>query len=75
MNHPQNHIEGQLAVSCYKCSAGCLHLGYSNVMFTFTPEQFLVFSEIIGEARQNLLQERQRELADDPFANVEELVM
>lgn len=73
-NHP-SHTDGRLTVSCYKCTAGCIHLEYSNVMFTFTQEQFLAFSGIIGETRRVLLQERQSEMADDPFTGVEALVM
>lgn len=74
MNEHTNHLEGRLTVSCYKCTAGCIHLEYSNVMFTFTQEQFLTFAEIIGETRRLLLQERAATV-DDPFAAVEALVM
>lgn len=73
-NHPP-HLDGRLDVACYKCTAGCIHLEYANVMFTFTPEQFLSFAEVIGEMRRRLWQEQSDEVADNPFANVEELVM
>ncbi len=73
-NHP-SHLDGKLEVACYKCTAGCIHLEYANVMFTFTPKQFLTFSGAIGETRRTLLQERQDDLSENPFANVEELVM
>jgi hypothetical protein len=73
-NHPSHH-DGRLEVACYKCTAGCIHLEYANVMFTFTQEQFLSFSEVIGTTRRTLLQERQTDLTENPFANVEELVM
>ena len=56
-----NHSQGntaRLAVNCFKCSEGCMHLEYGNMMFTFTQQQFLVFSEIIGEARRLLLMEQ-----------------
>jgi len=73
-NHP-SHTDEHFCVSCYKCTAGCIHLEYANVMFTFTPEQFLSFSQVISETRRRLLEERQAEQAENPFANVEELVM
>lgn len=55
-NHPSQR-DGRLAVACYKCTAGCIHLEYANVMFTFTQEQFLSFSEVIGTTRCTLPQE------------------
>lgn len=57
-----NHASGntaRLAVNCFKCSEGCMHLEYGNLMFTFTQQQFLAFSEIIGEARRLLLMEHE----------------
>lgn len=74
MNNHLSHSDGRLEVACYKCTAGCIHLEYANVMFTFTPEQFLSFSEVIGTTHRTLLQERQV-IADDPFAGIEELTM
>lgn len=48
----------RLRVNCFKCSEGCLHLEYGNLTFTFSPEQFLAFSEVITESRRLLLEER-----------------
>jgi hypothetical protein len=48
----------RLRVHCFKCSEGCLHLEYGNLTFTFSPEQFLAFSEVITESRRLLLEER-----------------
>jgi len=73
-NHPSHH-DGHLCVSCYKCTSGCIHLEYANVMFTFTQEQFLSFANVISETRRTLLEERQTEATDDAFAGIEELVM
>lgn len=56
---------GRVAVACFKCSEGCIHLEYANLMMAFTPEQFLAFSEVITETRRLLLQEQdQGELSD-----------
>src|SRR5687767_2132 len=56
---------GKIAVACFKCSEGCIHLEYANLMMTFTSEQFLAFSEVITETRRILLQEQdQRESLD-----------
>jgi len=41
------------------CTAGCVHLEYGNLMLTFTPQQFLAVSEMIGKVRRQLLTENQ----------------
>lgn len=54
--------DGRIAVACFKCDEGCIHLECANLMMTFTRDQFLAFSEVITETRQRLLQEQdQRE--------------
>ena len=75
MNNHSNHAEEPLVVNCYKCTAGCIHLEYSNVMLTFTQEQFLDFAQTIGETYRTLLEERRVLTEDDPFAGIEELAM
>ena len=55
-NEPDGPL--RLRVNCFKCSEGCLHLEYGNLTFTFSPEQFLAFSEVITESRRLLLEER-----------------
>lgn len=50
--------DGRIAVTCFKCSEGCIHLEYANLMMTFTQDQFLALSEVIMETRRLLLQER-----------------
>jgi hypothetical protein len=72
-NHTQKE-EGHLAVSCYKCSEGCVHLEYANLMFTFTQQQFLTFSEVISETRRLLLEQREA-AAEGTFTASETLVM
>lgn len=57
--------DGRIAVACFKCSEGCIHLEYANMVLTFTQAQFLAFSEVITETRYLLLQEQeQRESLD-----------
>ena len=38
-----------LPVNCFRCSAGCVHLEYGNVQFTFTQRQFRALAEVIGK--------------------------
>jgi hypothetical protein len=60
MNERHEPDEGHLiAVNCYTCTAGCVHLEYGNLMLTFTPQQFLALSEVIGKVRQQLLMENE----------------
>jgi hypothetical protein len=55
----------RITVACFKCSEGCIHLEYANLLMTFTRAQFLAFSEVITETRRLLLQEQdQRESLD-----------
>lgn len=51
--------DGKIKFGCYKCSEGCVHLEYANVMMTFTAEQFLNFSECVTEVRRRILVERE----------------
>ncbi len=46
-------------VRCYKCTAGCVHFEFANMMLTFTRQQFLVVSEVIAAARSRLLDEQE----------------
>jgi hypothetical protein len=48
----------RIAVACFKCSEGRIHLEYANLVMTFTQAQFLAFSEVIMETRLLLLQEQ-----------------
>jgi hypothetical protein len=51
--------DGKVKFACYKCSEGCVHLEYANLMITFTAEQFLNFSECVTEVRRRILVERE----------------
>lgn len=59
----------RVGISCYKCSEGCVHLEYANLLLTFTPEQFLVLAEVIDKTR------RQLEAELEPTDRVAPLVM
>lgn len=50
---------GRIGFACYKCSEGCVHMEYANIMVTFTADQFLNFSECVTEVRRRLLEERE----------------
>jgi hypothetical protein len=50
---------GKIGFACYKCSEGCVHMEYANIMVTFTVDQFLNFSECVTEVRRCLLDERE----------------
>jgi hypothetical protein len=51
-----------------------VHLEYANLMFTFTQQQFLTFSEVISETRRLLLEQREA-AAEGTFTASETLVM
>ncbi|HYE75855.1 MAG TPA: hypothetical protein VEF04_21100, partial [Blastocatellia bacterium] len=74
MDKHLNQSEGRLNINCHKCSAGCIHLEYGNLMLTFSQEQFLAFSEVISKTRLLLLQERQTE-SIELFSETQALVM
>lgn len=65
----------RLRVHCFKCSEGCLHLEYGNLTFTFSPEQFLAFSEVITESRRLLLEECAAAGGAEPFVPTDSFVM
>ncbi len=61
-----------LPVNCFKCSEGCVHLEYGNIIFTFTQPQFRTLAEVIGKVYGELETER----AELEFSRCEEsLVM
>ncbi len=66
---------GRIGFACYKCSEGCVHVEWANMMVTFTADQFLSFSECVTEVRRRLLAEREamEGLVETP--GVETLVM
>ncbi len=63
----------RIAVRCFKCDAGCIHLEYGNAMFTFTPPQFRALAEVIGETYRRLQAEAEPAVESLEFA--ESLVM
>jgi len=73
MKHQHNHADGyRLPVSCFKCSEGCVHLEYGNIMFTFTQPQFRALAEVIGKVHREL----EAECAEQAFSrSAESLVM
>jgi hypothetical protein len=61
-----------MPVNCYKCSEGCVHLEYGNIIFTFTQPQFRALAEVIGKVYGELEAER----AEQGFSDyVESFVM
>jgi hypothetical protein len=48
----------RLPVNCFKCSEGCVHLEYGNILFTFTQPQFRALAEVIGKVYGELEAER-----------------
>jgi cytoplasmic iron level regulating protein YaaA (DUF328/UPF0246 family) len=55
MRHQQEANEGyRLPVNCFKCSEGCIHLEYGNILFTFTPKQFQAVAEVMGKVYREL---------------------
>ncbi len=48
----------RLPVNCFKCSEGCVHLEYGNILFTFTQPQFRALAEVIGRVHSELEAER-----------------
>ncbi len=48
----------RLAVNCFKCSEGCVHLEYGNILFTFTQPQFRALAEVIGKVYSEIEAER-----------------
>jgi hypothetical protein len=72
--HDQEPESGgyRLPISCFKCSDGCVHLEYGNILFTFTQPQFRALAEIIGKVYSELEAER----AEQEFPHlVKSLVM
>jgi hypothetical protein len=65
---------GRIAVACFKCSEGCIHLEYANMVLTFTQAQFLAFSEVITETRYLLLQEEEQRESPDVERNADFLM-
>lgn len=57
MRHQNQHQTDdccRLPISCYVCSEGCVHLGYGNMLATFTPQQFSVLADVIGKVHRQL---------------------
>ena len=54
------HSEGgyRLPVNCFRCSEGCVHLEYGNIIFTFTQPQFRALAEVIGKLYGEMEAER-----------------
>jgi hypothetical protein len=44
-----------IAVRCYKCTAGCVHFEFGNLLLTFSPQQFLAVSAAFAATRRQLL--------------------
>jgi len=59
-NDQEPRLEGgyRLPVNCFKCSEGCVHLEYGNILFTFTQPQFRALAEVIGRVYSELEAER-----------------
>jgi hypothetical protein len=55
----------RLPVNCYKCSEGCVHLEYGNIIFTFTQPQFRALAEVIGKVYGELEAERAEQVFSD----------
>jgi hypothetical protein len=45
-------------VNCFRCSEGCVHLEYGNILFTFTRPQFRALAEAIGKVYGEMEAER-----------------
>jgi hypothetical protein len=61
-----------LPVNCFRCSEGCVHLEYGNILFTFSQPQFRALAEVIGRVYGEIEAER----AEHEFPNyAESLVM
>ena len=62
----------RLPVNCFRCSEGCVHLEYGNILFTFTQPQFRTLAEVIGKVYVEL----ENDCAEREFSSCEEsLVM
>jgi hypothetical protein len=48
-----------IAVRCYKCTAGCVHFEFGNLMLTFSRQQFLAVFAAFAAARSQLLAEQE----------------
>jgi hypothetical protein len=48
----------RLPVNCFRCSEGCVHLEYGNIIFTFTQPQFRALAEVIGKVYGEMEGER-----------------
>jgi hypothetical protein len=66
--------DGRIAVACFKCSEGCIHLEYANMVLTFTQAQFLAFSEVVTETRRLLLREQDKGESPDVECRAEFLM-
>lgn len=51
----------RLPVNCFRCSEGCVHLEYGNILFTFTQPQFRAVAEAIGKVYGELEAERAKQ--------------
>jgi hypothetical protein len=62
----------RLPVNCFRCSEGCVHLEYGNIIFTFTQPQFRALAQVIGKVYGEMEAER----AEQDFPHyVDSLVM
>lgn len=48
----------RLEIDCFRCSEGCVHLEYGNILFTFSQTQFRVLAEVIGKVYREIEAER-----------------
>jgi hypothetical protein len=55
---PRSEGGYRLPVNCFRCSEGCVHLEYGNIIFTFTQPQFRALAEVIGKLYGEMEAER-----------------
>lgn len=48
----------RLPVNCFRCSEGCVHLEYGNIIFNFNQAQFRALAEVIGKVYGEIEAER-----------------
>ncbi|HEY8461365.1 MAG TPA: hypothetical protein VIM99_13340 [Blastocatellia bacterium] len=61
----------RLPVNCFRCSEGCVHLEYGNIVFTFTPPQFRALAEAVCK----VYGEMQAGRAEEEFTNYAESIV
>lgn len=50
----------RMAGHSFQCKSGCVHIVWANVMLTFSPEQFLTFSDVVNSMLRQMLDEQER---------------